>query len=136
MKQEKKFQNAIINAFELKKFYVLAGVLTPGHPDITTFRHGESCLVELKDITDISLSSHARDIFQRAQLPWMMKFQRQDRGATFIAIADEKKYYVYIVDSMPAVIFLKEKNLEEVLKRSIQFCSLNKMVNYIIGDYI
>ena len=132
MKEEKALQNRIIECLADNGQYVVVGALCPGHPDLTTFKDGHSALIEIKDISEMSENERFGTCLTRAQLPWMMHFQRNNYGTTFIAMRYKKKSMLFLVDSMPAVTFLKDSKVKDVLERSFTFVEVMPMVKYIL----
>jgi len=132
MKEESAFQRRIVDCLKDNRQYVVVGAIAPGHPDLTTFKDGHSELIEVKDITGMSDDERFGSCFTRAQLPWMMSFQRHNWGVTFLAIKRDKQTFLYIVDSMQAVSVLKDKKVKDVLVKSFEFFAVMPMVNYIL----
>ena len=131
MQRESGSQKAIIKEFRNLGFFVGAGSLSPGYPDVTAIKGNRVILIELKDITGIGPGVSVLSLFQRAQLPFYLSYLRDSGGNINIVFKKGDEYYLYTMRRISDAALLIDTNISDFLLHREMFESVKEIVRYI-----
>jgi Holliday junction resolvase len=131
MQAESGFQKAFIKDFRELGFFVGAGSLSPGYPDVTAIRNNRVILTELKDASDFGPRQKVLDLFQRAQVPFYIRYLRKGTETINIVFKRKSEYYLLVLRKMDDVKILLNSDWTELVLKCAVFNSIKELVLFL-----
>ena len=131
MQHESGFQKAFIKDFRELGFFVGAGSLSPGYPDITAIRCNRVILIELKDAVNVGPKQKVLDLFQRAQVPFYIRYLRSGTETINIVFKKASSYYLLTLRQMNDVKILLNGGWTELVSKCAKFQTIKELVLFI-----
>ena len=131
MQHESGFQKAFIKDFRELGFFVGAGSLSPGYPDITAIRCNRAILIELKDAVNVGPKQKVLDLFQRAQVPFYIRYLRPGTETINIVFKKASSYYLLTLRQMNDVKILLNGDWTELVSKCSKFQTIKELVLFI-----
>jgi hypothetical protein len=131
MQAESGFQKAFIKDFRELGFFVGAGSLSPGYPDVTAIRCNRVILTELKDASDMGPKQKVLDLFKRAQIPFYIRYLRSGTETINIAFKKSSTFYLLTLRQMNDVKILLNGDWTELASKCAKFQTIKELVLFI-----
>lgn len=131
MKHESGFQKAFIKDFRELGFFVGAGSLSPGYPDVTAIKNNRVILIELKDAAGIGPGVQVLSLFQKAQAPFYVRYLKNGTETVHIVFKIGDIFHLYTMRKVTDVKLLIASTLSSIIEACTTFKSIKELVLFI-----